>query len=648
MRFVIFGGGLMLWISASQSALAQATANATKTADDAFGYTVGDDTVGIYDQSSVRGFDLESAGNYRINGHYFVKSSGVSSFFLESTTVRIGYNTISLNLPGPSGVVDYRLRDPARDEPHLLTVGLDENVQPYLDLHLKHRATDDRFSVSAGLGLVFRRRDAQGGVGNSWLVAGTARASLGDAGKVQIFLGEYDYVRQGRFRVIPSGNLLPARLKRGRYLGQDWASEKGQRRIAGFIASIDAGSQVALAANAVFSQEDPTRAFSQFIQTIEGTDWAHSILVASPQQRSTAWSGEVSASWLLRSGDASHNITLLGRARFSRSRFGGDRVLDLGTATLGQRAVQIPAPDLTGDSANLRNNVNQRGVGLAYQFGLRDRIRLNAGLLKTVYRKAFRAADGEKTKGNTSPFLYNVGALVRLTPRAEIYSSHSRGLEEAGTAPASAVNRNAVLDAIVATQTELGFRYTFAPGVTAILAGFDTHKPYAGINTTNNRFELVGTVRHRGIEASLSGPVAPGLSIVAGGVFLRPRLSGLNITSGLIGVRPVGVPSLRMIGNVSYEIPSLTGFSIDAGGQYIGAQARGSKPLPIGGKQLRVPSKIVFDVGARYRVAIAKHPVTIRLQMLNVTDEYSWNVGSAETLDYSPPRRFRLLVTEAF
>jgi iron complex outermembrane receptor protein len=144
-------------LTAPGAAFAQATANPVTSADDAFGFTIGEESVGIYDASSVRGFDLEAAGNYRVNGSYFVKSSGVSSFFLDRTTVRIGLNTLNVDLPGPSGVVDFKLRDPVAGEPSLLTSGLDEYEQPYMDLLLKGRSADGRLSGALGLGLVDRK-----------------------------------------------------------------------------------------------------------------------------------------------------------------------------------------------------------------------------------------------------------------------------------------------------------------------------------------------------------------------------------------------------------------------------------------------------------------------------------------------------------
>lgn len=628
-------------------AWSQATSNATVVADDAFGYTVGDDTVGIYDQSSVRGFDLESAGNYRIDGNYFVKSSGVSNFFVASTAVRIGYNTFQLNLPGPSGVVDYRLRDPARGDPSLLTVGFDEYVQPYLDFNYKHRSADECFSTSLGVGLVLKSRDAQGGEGGSWLVAGTARASIGEAGKVRLFFGEYDYRRQGQFRIGLAGEPPLPRIARGRYLGQDWARELGQRRIAGVLADSAFGAGWSIGGIAVFSQEDPTRSFSQFFTDLSADGTVRSTLIASPQQRATAWSGEARVSWEGRSGTISHKVTALARGRRSRTLFGGDAVIDLGRVSYGEQPSRSPPPDLSAVRADLRDAVDQWGTGIAYQASWRDRVRVNVGVLRSDYTKTFEAAAG-RTSNRSVPILYNAGVLARVTEGLETYASYSRGLEEAGTAPASAANRNAVLNAIIVTQAELGLRYTLRPGVTAIVAGFETKKPYAGLDRATNAYGLIGTVRHRGIEASLSGPVAPGLSVVVGAVYLDPRLSGAAVDRGIIGAVPVGVPSWRAIGNASYAVAALKGLSLDLGLAYTGKQAAGSRLAGADRRQTTLPVDFVVDLGARYRFTAAGRPLTVRLQVLNASNSYSWQVNSSETLDYTPPRRFRLAVTGEF
>jgi hypothetical protein len=59
---------------ASPAAWAQADANATKAAGDAFGFRSGDDSVGIYDETSVRGFNLEARATI---GSTTATSSGI-------------------------------------------------------------------------------------------------------------------------------------------------------------------------------------------------------------------------------------------------------------------------------------------------------------------------------------------------------------------------------------------------------------------------------------------------------------------------------------------------------------------------------------------------------------------------------------------
>lgn len=638
---------LALLATFETSAGAQATVNAVTDAGDAFGFTIGNETVGIYDTASVRGFDLEAAGNYRVNGTYFVRSSGVSSFFFETTTVRIGTNTLGVDLPGPSGVVDYRLRDPAAGEPSLLTAGRDEFGQPYADLLFKHRSGNDRFAGAIGLGLVGDMRNAQGSDGGrSWLLGGTARVALGSV-TARLFGGEYDYVRPATFRFTFADPQVRPELARGLFLGQDRAMSRGQRRIAGLLVDTPLAAGFALGATAVFSQEDPTLAYSQLFRDVDEDRRARSLIVASPQQRATALSGELRLAWAGTTGAAGHRVTASLRGRRSRSLFGGDRVADLGVAALDRPAPEAALPDLSDARANLRNAIDQWGVGLAYRMSLANRLTINAGLLRTDYDKTFVAADGTASGRTVTPMLYNIGGAVRVLPGLDLYASYNRGLEEAGTAPSSAANRNEVLNAIRVTQRELGLRYALTSGLRLVVAGFETEKPYAGIDGATNVYRLLGSVRHRGMEASLSGSPAPGLSIVVGGVWLDPRLSRDDDASTALGDRPVGVPRLRGIANLNYAVSALAGLSFDTGLEHVGGRPLRAARGP-DGEQSRLPAYLVTNFGLRYRLPIRGWRATLRAQVLNAFNSYGLAVNGAETLDYIAPRRFRLFVTTEF
>jgi iron complex outermembrane receptor protein len=234
-----------------------------------------------------------------------------------------------------------------------------------------------------------------------------------------------------------------------------------------------------------------------------------------------------------------------------------------------------------------------------------------------------------------------------LVEGLELYSSYARGLEEAGVAPGTASNRNEILDAILVTQRELGLRWIPKGGPTVILAGFDTRKPYAGIDPSTNRYRFLGNVTHRGVEASVSGNIGPGVRIVLGGVWLDPtlRIEGEQADGPVL--RPVAVPRLRAVAGIDVAVPWLDGVNLDAALTHAGRRAVRSSPRP-DGSQLEVRALTTLDLGARYAFTLGGQEFVLRAQILNVANSYAWDVNVSETLAYNEPRRARLLLTVRF
>ncbi len=56
--------------------------------------------------------------------------------------------------------------------------------------------------------------------------------------------------------------------------------------------------------------------------------------------------------------------------------------------------------------------------------------------------------------------------------------------------------------------------------------------------------------------------------------------------------------------------------------------------------ELVAPADLLVNVGSRYRFEMGKLPATLRLQLSNVFDEYSWIVFGSGGLKRTPPRRF--------
>ena len=102
---------LALFVAVCEPVFAQHTDdNAVRSAGDAFGFSIGVETVGLYDSSEVRGFSPATAGNMRIEGLYFDQQVTPSRRVVDGSSIRVGITALQYPFPAPTGIVDYRLR----------------------------------------------------------------------------------------------------------------------------------------------------------------------------------------------------------------------------------------------------------------------------------------------------------------------------------------------------------------------------------------------------------------------------------------------------------------------------------------------------------------------------------------------------------
>jgi iron complex outermembrane recepter protein len=92
----------------------RASENAVTTAQDAFGTSIGNDSIGLYSSTEARGFSPKDAGNMRIEGLYYDQHGnfGYGNLISRSTTIRVGLSAQSYPFPAPTGIADVRLRLP--------------------------------------------------------------------------------------------------------------------------------------------------------------------------------------------------------------------------------------------------------------------------------------------------------------------------------------------------------------------------------------------------------------------------------------------------------------------------------------------------------------------------------------------------------
>ena len=97
---------------AAASAQSRSDENAVTQAEDAFGFSVGRESLGIYNSGNARGFSPSAAGNLRIEGLYFDQEFGLQGTILDSQAIKVGLSAQGYPFAAPSGIVDQSLRKP--------------------------------------------------------------------------------------------------------------------------------------------------------------------------------------------------------------------------------------------------------------------------------------------------------------------------------------------------------------------------------------------------------------------------------------------------------------------------------------------------------------------------------------------------------
>jgi len=617
--------------------------NALESAEDAFGTTVGGETVGLYSATSARGFSPVRAGNLRLEGLFFdVRGAGgnnvrLSQRLIGQTAVRVGLSAQSYPFPSPTGIADYTLRLPG-DEYALSSVlraGYPEVEAIELDAQAP---LSERFSLGVGIGAERAMMDYaivktqfDGSVVGRW--------NVNDAVEVIPF---YSRARQINDRwnanMFAAGSVLPVKYDRSRTLTQTWSPLDNDDANYGAIVKAN-WSEWNLAAGLFRSTslrryESAQLHFRNVEPNGDAELWR--IRVAEQTDPNTSLSGEARLSRTFIEGSRRHTFYFNGRGKRVENGYGGNVARFYGPGSILQ-PMEIPEPDFTAGPQG-REYVRQLSGGVSYQALWRDVGELSAGVQRVRYTRYTRFVDPTPSE-TTNQWLYNATLAAYLTQKLALYSSYTRGLEDAPRAPPYAVNSGASASATLTSQIDGGVRYAVLPGVNVVAGLFEVKKPFFEVDQ-NGFFGPLGNVRHRGFEASLSGSLAPGLTVVGGVVGLKARLSGPLVTNGTLGAIPPGTVPLTGLFSVQYGPQSWNGFSVDSRVTYNDSSMANventfkSKPVT------------TVDIGARYRFRLADNPALLRLQVTNLFDIWEWQVdGTQRQLRATSRRKATLQLT---
>ncbi len=620
----------LLLVAASSSA----QDSAVKSAADAFGERVGTEQSGLYTETQVRGFDLNDSGAYRIDDAYFSRAAALNDPLLAGVGVRVGVNAVRLAYPAPSGVVNYRLRQAGPVNELRLGAGMRDFGTRVIQGDGSFRHED--FSFAGGF--VWRPlwRLAQGYEGRGFDVGGVGAWQVTPEQRLRAFASLFHRGYDGDYAVVPRESAVPPSLKKLHQYSPSWAETEAMSSNFGVLYDGRIGG-FALDVAAFRSIFDIDRTDFTLISA-DAAGHASATTFRNPDRTRRSDSVEARVSRQFEAGSISHLATASLR--------GGRTVVDL-TSTL---AIPLSAFDLRDDEApdgqelawsgtRGTDTVEQVTASAGYGLAWSDRVQLRSAVHRTRYEKNVLSIAGIRTEGVTETSLYNASVIVNLTDRTAVFGSWVTGLEESGVAPAPAINRDEVLPPVEAEQFELGVRHAITPGLTFIGALFDVAKPTNGLRADRS-FGLVGEVRHRGVEGSISGKLDAKTRVVLGAVAFQPEVTGPLVDAGVVGSRAAGIA--RVIVNANVERQLWNSWSVDANLSYSGERWADTA------NTFRTPAVTTLGFGARNRFVLAGRPAELRVLASNLTGVAGYWVAPTGLFSPIAPRTVRAMLTVTF
>jgi len=633
----------MFHVSAAR-AQEHAADNPVTAAQDAFGLTLGLESIGLYGAGGIRGFSPQAAGNIRIDGLYFDEQGNLSNRVIEGSTTRVGVSEIGYPFPAPTGIIDYELRHAGDGTAGASIIA---NVGPYdawgisVDgaVPLVGKELILPIGVATQVSTQTQFSATPGYTSHITSIGATPQWSPNDRVTVR---GLFDWQQTRDETTMPlffsAGDYLPPPIPRG-YLGQNWAQSRGLTKNLGALIAAQLSRTWTLNAGIFRSSADSPLSFSDFYTNIQPNGESEHQVVGYPDQYNASTSGEVRLTGHFRTGDWHHQLILLARGRDVLAQYGGDDAVDVGPANIGS-GLEVAPPNFTY-SPRTGDRTRLWSFGSAYHVDWDRFAELEVGIQQENYREKVTTPGEPEGRLSDRPLRGYGNAAMALTRLLTLYAGYTQGLENSGVAPSAAANRNAVLPASRTWQAESGVRYLVTPRLKIITGVYELQKPYFDLDL-NDVDRQLGLQRAKGYELSVSGQHLGNFDIDVGILENKISVIGPNLAAEGVGPVALGQPRLTYSANINYTMPEWSNASLDLSALHFGVA-----PATVDNR-VYVPAVTILNFGGRYRFTIFGRNSTLRVQIQNVTDSSWWTVANTPGYFLTPGPRtiFAYLTTD--
>lgn len=219
-------------------------------------------------------------------------------------------------------------------------------------------------------------------------------------------------------------------------------------------------------------------------------------------------------------------------------------------------------------------------------------------------------------------------------PWMNLYASYLEGLEESGTAPATAVNVGEVLPPALSKQKEIGAKAELGRGVLLQAAWFNLRRPSTFL-TPARVFTANGLAEYEGVEFSASGELTRSFALVGSVLFMdAEQLNADNPAT--FGRIPENTPQRTASLFGEWRLSAVPGAALNAGLFYTGERAANNA------NQAFIPGYTTLSLGARYSFRVAGKRAVLQANLENATDKGYWNTAGNGFLGVGAPRTLKM------
>lgn len=216
-------------------------------------------------------------------------------------------------------------------------------------------------------------------------------------------------------------------------------------------------------------------------------------------------------------------------------------------------------------------------------------------------------------------FLPNAALIYKPMANLSLYTSYSKGLSLGGEAPWYASNDGEILAPTVSRQIEAGVKYdwrriSFAAAVFQTRQAYQYAKPDSAGDFT---YVQQGQQKNTGLELSANGWATERLQIATSVAAIRARVNGSG-TPQYEGHQTINVPKLRASVYADYALPWVNGLAVLGGVQY-SASKNASRT-----GNVEVGDYALVNIGSRYTTKVEGYETVFRLSVDNLFDKRYW------------------------